>query len=729
MSDYLRYAFETLTEPPQLDRRDFLKQFGAGIVILISLGDLLRGQDPGRRRGTPQDFNAFLRIAEDGSVTGFTGKAELGQGVTTAMAQLLAEELDAPVASITMVMGDTDLCPWDMGTFGSMSVRFLGPVFRQAAAEARAVLVALAVEALGADAAELVTRDGAVMVAGDESRRIGYGELARGQAIHRVIEGEAAIQDAREYTVVGRDHLALESRAKVTGAAVYSGDVRRPGMLYARIVRPPAHDSTLESVDTAAAEARPGVRVVRDGDLIAVLHATPDGAAEALAAVRARWTPTRMSMDTETIFDHLMERAPAAQAQDEAGDPAAAEARAAHVEAVEYRQGYVAHAPMETHTAVAEIADGKVTVWASTQTPFSARDEVARALGRAPEEVRVIPPFVGGGFGGKGQNPQVVEAARLAELAGAPVHLEWTRAEEFFHDTFQPAAVVRVRSGVSAEGRRLRRDARRGGALPRARPAGRGPRPRLARRARHAPLRHRRLARARRQHQRLRPRVADRPHGRRRRHGPAGVPPPQPRGRADARGARRGRRALRMEAAGRGRRRPRHRLHHRRRHLERHDGAGPRRPRDRARARRARGLRPGHGAGGQPARRHDPGRGLHHHGVGLRPERGAALPRRRGARRQLPHLPHPALLLGARDRGGVRRHRHRRAARRRRARHRRHGRRHRQRHRRRDRRPPDADADDAGEGPRGPRRAVLSSGNLAGIPGDPAAFQLPAVPE
>jgi nicotinate dehydrogenase subunit B len=452
MSDYLRYAFETLTEPPQLDRRDFLKQFGAGIVILISLGDLLRGQDPGRRRGTPQDFNAFLRIAEDGSVTGFTGKAELGQGVTTAMAQLLAEELDAPVASITMVMGDTDLCPWDMGTFGSMSVRFLGPVFRQAAAEARAVLVALAVEALGADAAELVTRDGAVMVAGDESRRIGYGELARGQAIHRVIEGEAAIQDAREYTVVGRDHLALESRAKVTGAAVYSGDVRRPGMLYARIVRPPAHDSTLESVDTAAAEARPGVRVVRDGDLIAVLHATPDGAAEALAAVRARWTPTRMSMDTETIFDHLMERAPAAQAQDEAGDPAAAEARAAHVEAVEYRQGYVAHAPMETHTAVAEIADGKVTVWASTQTPFSARDEVARALGRAPEEVRVIPPFVGGGFGGKGQNPQVVEAARLAELAGAPVHLEWTRAEEFFHDTFQPAAVVRVRSGVSAEG-------------------------------------------------------------------------------------------------------------------------------------------------------------------------------------------------------------------------------------------------------------------------------------
>ncbi|MBL7008928.1 MAG: xanthine dehydrogenase family protein molybdopterin-binding subunit, partial [Planctomycetes bacterium] len=453
MSDYLRYAFENLTKLPELDRRDFLKQFGAGIVILISLGDLLGAQEPGRRRGrAPEDFNAFLRIAEDGSITGFTGKAELGQGATTSLAQMLAEELDAPMDSITMVMGDTALCPWDMGTFGSMTTRFLGPVFRQAAAEARAVLMALAAEELGVAAEGLGTRDGFVFVSAEPGRRVAFGALAKGQAIHRVLDQQAVIQAAADYSVVGRDHLAVESRAKVTGAAVYAGDVRRPGMLYARIARPPAHDSRLESLDTSRAESMPGVRVVRDGDLIAALAPTPDGAAEAVAAIRATWSATQMTVDQDSIFDHLMARAPAAQAQDEAGDPAAAEQRAAHVAALEYRNGYVAHAPMETHTAVAELAGGKATVWASTQTPFSARDEVAQVLGLSAEDVRVITPFVGGGFGGKGQNPQVVEAARIARLAGAPVHLEWTREEEFFYDTFMPAAVVKVRSGVSAEG-------------------------------------------------------------------------------------------------------------------------------------------------------------------------------------------------------------------------------------------------------------------------------------
>jgi len=454
MSDYMRYAFESLTELPELDRRDFLKQFGAGIVILISLGDLLGAQEPGRRRRGrgPADFNAFLRIAEDGSITGFTGKAELGQGVTTAMQQLMAEELDAPMDAITMVMGDTARCPWDMGTFGSMSVRFLGPSLRQAAAEARAVLVELAAERLGVPAEGLRTAGGAVHVAAAPERKIGYGELARGQAIHRVLEKEAVIQAAERYETVGRDHRHVESRAKVTGEAVFAGDVRRPGMLYARVVRPPAHDSELESVDTSAAEALPGVLVVRDGDFIGVLHETPDGAAAALQRLRATWSPSKMTVDEDSIFDHLMARAPAAQDQDAAGDPAAALGRAAHTAELEYRNGYVAHAPMETHTAVAEVLDGEATVWASTQTPFSARDEVARTLGLSSEDVRVITPFVGGGFGGKGQNPQVVEAARLADLAGVPVHLEWTREEEFFYDTFMPAAVVKVRSGVDADG-------------------------------------------------------------------------------------------------------------------------------------------------------------------------------------------------------------------------------------------------------------------------------------
>lgn len=431
------------------DRRDFLRLVGGGIAVLVTLGpDDLFAQG---RRAYPEDLNAYLLIGKDGRVTVFTGKIEMGQGVMTSQAQMAADELGVPLSAIDMVMGDTDRCPWDAGTWGSLTTRMFGPVLRAAAAEARLVLLGLAAAHLAVPRAELAVSDGVVFVESNPSRRVSYAELAQGRRIARLVGEKAVLKQVRQFQVMGRSPERFDARAKVTGAAVYAGDVRRPGMLHARILRPPAHGAKLAGVDTAAAEKLPGVRVVRDGDLLAVLHADPDGAAAALAALEPRWEAAPPGANTETIFEHLKRAAAEPQQVARAGDPEGALAGA--VVRSTFHKGYVAHAPIEPHSAVAEFVDGKMTVWASTQTPFGTRDTLVDALGLPPEKVRVITPFLGGGFGGKSAHRQAVEAARLARAAGAPVMVAWTREEEFFFDTYDPAAVVDFTTAIDDAGR------------------------------------------------------------------------------------------------------------------------------------------------------------------------------------------------------------------------------------------------------------------------------------
>lgn len=456
--DYLAYNFMDLADAPPIHRRDFLKTIGGGIIIFFTFGDMLRGQEPrrGRRRGfrppAPTDFNAFLRIGEDGRVTCLSGKVEMGQGVHTSLPQMLADELSVSIDSVDVVLGDTDRCPWDMGTFGSMTTRFFGPLLRKAAAEARSVLIDLAAQRLSVPKAQLAAKDGAV-VDTKSDRRVSYAELAKGKKIERVVEGDIDLSDPKAWKVMGQDRVRADGTDKVTGKAQYAADIRLPNMLYASILRPPSHDSKLESVDTSAAEAVAGVRVVREGDFVAVLHETPDGAERALALVESKFTTPASSLDQDTIFAHLLDKAPGGRPELSAGDVAEGEKLAKQVVEGTYHGGYVAHAPMEPHAAVAQLENGKATVWASTQTPFRARDQVANALDIAPDKVRVIAPFLGGGFGGKSHNGQVVEAARLAKIVERPVQVAWTRAEEFFYDAFQPAAVVKIKSGVNEQGR------------------------------------------------------------------------------------------------------------------------------------------------------------------------------------------------------------------------------------------------------------------------------------
>lgn len=438
-----------------LGRRDFLKRLGGGVVVLFTTGpaffeELARAETV--RGATPPDFNAYLRIGADGRVTCFTGKIEMGQGIHTSLAQMLAEELDVALDDVDMVMGDTDRCPYDRGTWGSLSTRVFGPELRAAGAEARAVLLELASEHLDVPVDRLRVREGVVYDVEDQARSVRYAELTRGREVARELSREAAVKAVEDFKVMGRSFNRKDARAKVTGAAEYAADIRLPGMLIARILRPPAHGAVLRSVDTSAAEAMEGVTVVRLDDLIAVLHPKRDVAEAALDRIEANFDVPEAHVDKDSIFDHLLNVAPAPETVAGSGTVEKGIQLASKTHEATYLDGYVAHAPMEPHAAVAQMEDGRMTVWASTQNPFGLKDEVARALGLPTDQVRVITPFVGGGFGGKSANRQAVEAARLAHHTGTPVQVAWSREEEFFYDTFRPAAIVKVHSGVTDVG-------------------------------------------------------------------------------------------------------------------------------------------------------------------------------------------------------------------------------------------------------------------------------------
>jgi len=448
---YLDLDFNDVKTPFTVNRREFLKIFGGGIFVFFITSDFSTAQ--AQRNQLPSDFNAFLRIGEDGRVTCFTGKIEQGQGVITSLAQMLADELDVTLDSVDMVMGDTDRCPWDMGTFGSMSTRFFGPPLRQAGAEARAVLMDLASEYLKLPVNQLKVEAGVISDKENSKNQVTYAQLTKGKQIERHLEKKPPVKNFSELKVMGKPVLRRDAIEKVTGKAKYAGDIRLPGMLYARILRPPSHDAVLKSVDTSEAEKIEGVKIVRDGDFIAVLHEYPDIAGEAIAKVKAQYDMPESNIDDKTIFDHLIKTASKGEIVAHGGDLTEGKKLSDNTFEEKYLNSYVAHAPIETHTATAQIEGGKVTVWASTQAPFRLKDEVVQMLGVPAQDVRAITPFVGGGFGGKTRNQQGVEAARLAKLTGKPVQVAWTRAEEFFYDTFRPAAVVEITSGITNSGR------------------------------------------------------------------------------------------------------------------------------------------------------------------------------------------------------------------------------------------------------------------------------------
>jgi CO/xanthine dehydrogenase Mo-binding subunit len=444
--------FEQHYIPSGLSRRKFLKTLGGGLVIAVSISDfsLLYGAVT---QNMPTDINAYLRVGEDGLISCFTGKIEMGQGVNTSLAQMMAEELDVTVASVRMIMGDTDLCPYDRGTWGSLTTRFFGPALRSAAAEARMVLIEMAAETLKVPANRLKVENGVVYDIKNKKTSITYAELTKGKKIIKSLKDKPKLKTPEEFKIIGKPHLRADATLKVTGQAQYAGDIRLPGMMYARILRPPAHGAKMTSIDTAAVEDIDGLQIVREGDLVAVLHESPDVVDKAIHLVKATFDMPVSNVDDKSIFRYLTDNASDKSTVSENGSLKQGRDNAeTSMESVFY-DGYVAHAPMETHTATAIFTDGKIKIWASTQNPFGVKSLVAKKLKMPEEKVQVLQNFVGGGFGGKSSNGQAIEAARLAKLSGKPVQVSWTRQEEFFYDTYRPAAVVKINSGITRTGK------------------------------------------------------------------------------------------------------------------------------------------------------------------------------------------------------------------------------------------------------------------------------------
>lgn len=437
-----------------LHRRDFFKLLGGGLYVFFNISNPLvgLGAEAEQRRSLPDDYNAFLRIAENGEVTCTTGKIEMGQGIFTSLAQMLADELDVSFKKVKMIMGDTDLCPWDGGTHGSLSTRAFSPFMRRAAAEAKAVLFEMASEKLGVEVDSLDVKDGVIYLRTNPNLKVSYGELTRGEKLVRYMDEKPAFKDYSEFKLMGKPLLHEDARIKVTGEAKYAADMRLPHMLYAKVLRPPSHGATLTSADTSEAEKMEGIKVVKDRDFIAVLHEDPEMAEQAIRKVKATYSFNEKKLDEKTVFQYLLAAEAEERVNDSQGDLDRGREISAEIFESEYYDGYVAHATIEPHAALANVTGDRVTAWVSTQGPFQAQESLARELGFPLENVRIITPFVGGGFGGKSPHRQAVEAARLSKITGKPVMVAWDRKEEFFYDTYRPAAVVKISSGIDKNG-------------------------------------------------------------------------------------------------------------------------------------------------------------------------------------------------------------------------------------------------------------------------------------
>jgi isoquinoline 1-oxidoreductase len=440
------------------NRRQFLKAFSGGIALIVPVSNLVARtlqQDQGEsgRRGNervPDDIGAWIHIDEKGTVSVFTGKVEIGQNIRTSLTQAVAEELHVPVDVVRIVMADTDLTPFDLGTFGSLTTPRMAPQLRKAAAAARETLITLAAEEWKVEPSS-VRIVNARFVNHDASKSLTLAEVAKGQKLVKTIPADVATTLVKDWTIAGTSVPKVDGRDFVTGRHQYTTDLRREGMLYGRIVRPSALEAKLISSDTKAAEAMPGVVVVRDGDFIGVVAPDRETAIRAEKAIAVHWQAPGQPGNDE-LFAYLKKNAAASRGARPVGSITDGIAAADKKLSQSYTVAYIAHAPLEPRAAIAEWNDGKLTVWTGTQRPFGVRSELAEAFHIPEEKIRVIVPDTGSGYGGKHTGECAIEAARLARGSGKPVKLVWTREEEFSWAYFRPAGVIEVNSGVKNDG-------------------------------------------------------------------------------------------------------------------------------------------------------------------------------------------------------------------------------------------------------------------------------------
>jgi len=464
-SELLQQSPDRVQHSFVLNRRELIKLFGAGLMVCAV--DVRALQESGTRMRNPEEermpheISSWIHIATDNNVTVFTGKAEMGQNIRTSLAQQVAEELHVPVNTITMVMADTELCPFDMGTFGSRTTPQMGTQLRNISAAARDMLTDLAAERLSAKREQLVAANGAVTSTANH-QSVRYGDLLHGQRLVKLIPDDPPLAPPQSWTVAGTPVPKVDGREFVTGQHKYTSDISRPGMMFGKVLRPSAFHATVASVDTTDAKRIPQVSVVQDGDFVGVVAPDVTTAGRALSAIKAEWKAPQQISEKE-LYDTL--RAKPAGSDRAAGGEGGGRSNSHEKGSVEsgmaaadkkieatYTVAYIQHAPLEPRAAVAEWNGDKLTVWTGTQRPFAVRDELAQAFHLPEANVRVIVPDTGSGYGGKHTGETAIEAARLAKSAGKPVKVQWTREEEFTWAYFRPAGVIDVRAGARKDG-------------------------------------------------------------------------------------------------------------------------------------------------------------------------------------------------------------------------------------------------------------------------------------
>ena len=433
------------------DERGYFEALGDGLVVVLPppAGET----DWADAWSTPG--GTWLHVGSDGIATAFTGKVEMGQNISSALASIVGAAVGLDVAAVRLVTADTDVCPYDEGTFGSRTIPDAGSMLRAAALTAHEVLIGIAADRFEASPSDLILGDGAVR-SRDGAREAWIGDLLVGVRRIETVVGRPTGPSGPTDPSRPASSVAWDGADAVTGRRAFVSDMAVPGMLIGRQLQPPVASAELRSADVSEARRIPGVTVVEAGDVVAVAASDVATADRAIAAITAEWAMPDVPPEAELVA-HLRAHPAAGEDWDPPVDEAAGDVEAAfersdvRVEAT-YTTAYVAHVPLEGRSALATWAADRVTVWTATQTPFSTRVQLAAALGLDEDDVRVIVPPMGAGFGGKHGAGPGVAAALLARASGRPVSCRWRQADEFVRGHVRPAAVIDVRAGAAADG-------------------------------------------------------------------------------------------------------------------------------------------------------------------------------------------------------------------------------------------------------------------------------------
>ena len=427
------------------------------VAIVFSPQVLAQGVDAAPRLpgslNTNRELSAWLRVNSDGTVTVFTGKVELGQGIASALSQIAAEELDVTYGRINMVTADTSRTPDEGVTAGSQSIEQSGTAIRFACAEARQILLAAAAEKLGVGADTLSVADGTVSAPG--GKQTTYWAVTTDAMLRREATARPKPKATAEYRLVGQSLGRRDMPQKFTGGAAYLQDLRLPGMLHARVVRPPVPGAELVSVDTAAARALPGViKVVRDGSFLAVVCEREEQAINARLALRERavWSQPELPSTLDAPFERAGSELRALDSVVYERVAPGAPAVTRQIEA-RYTRAFQLHASIGPSCAVAQSVEDKLTIWTHSQGVFPLRNDIARALGLALTSVVCIHMEGAGCYGHNGADDVAFDAALLARaIPGRPVRVQWMRDDEFMWEPFGSAMQLTMRAGLDAGG-------------------------------------------------------------------------------------------------------------------------------------------------------------------------------------------------------------------------------------------------------------------------------------